>query len=120
MGNACATAGKARNAIVIKFNTMGVPHIVSGPTQVLGVLGGCATKLLEAISHVIIVFCQMRMQGNTELTRQNGTLPHQILRHRKWRTRRQHNTAHAAFRCIMIGLGQALHIFENAALIFHH
>jgi len=59
MGNARARGCKQRDAFIVQLDAMGMPHIVSQPTQVFCILRGCSIEFFQAVGNVVVVFCQV-------------------------------------------------------------
>ena len=65
--------------LCIEMNSVGVPHIVADPAQLLHIGERPQADLLEGVVLLILRLAQMRVQANMILTREDGALPQQIL-----------------------------------------
>ena len=83
MRNPCPRFGKQIDFMCIKLDTMGVPNIISRPTQILGILPRPTAKFFQAIGHIFVILGQMRVQKHTFVTRQKRRVAHQITADRK-------------------------------------
>ncbi len=79
MCNAGACGSKQRDAFVVEFDAVGMPDVVAQPTQVFGILRGCAIELLEAVGNVVVVFGQMGVQANAIVTCHLCRQSHEVL-----------------------------------------
>ena len=59
MCNSGLRFGKKRNFRAVKLDTMGMPHVWSGPSQILCILPRPTSKLRQGIGNVFVIFRQM-------------------------------------------------------------
>ena len=73
---------------------MGVPDVVAGPAEILGVLARPAAELLQRIGDVLVVLGEVGMQHHPLVAREFGRVAHQTGRDRERRTGRQPDPHH--------------------------
>ena len=76
MRNPRASVAEKLDAFRIQLHTVCMPHVGTGPAQLLGVSRRCQPKVLQAVAHVFLVLGQMSVQRNSILPRQDCGLPH--------------------------------------------
>ena len=57
MGDTGSGSGKQIDLASVEFHTMGMPNIVTCPSQFFCILARATAKLFEAIGYVFVVFC---------------------------------------------------------------
>ena len=120
MRNAGACFGKQVSTFVVQLHTVGMPHIVAHPTQILRILRRCAVEFFARVGNVVVVLCQVRVQTHFVCACQFGRLAHQVLAHAERRAGGQCHLRHGTMRCVVPGFNQALAFFQNESFIFHH
>lgn len=84
MGNTGAGAAKKFDFGGVELDAMGVPYVVADPTEVFGVLAGANAEFFKTISDVFDIFCQMGMETDALLTREDRGVAHQLAADGKW------------------------------------
>jgi hypothetical protein len=111
MGNACACAGKDVNFVAMHVHAVGVPDVVSRPSEFFGVSYRPSAKLLQAKLLFVFGFGQVCMQAHVsacaKASGQRRALAHQIGRNAERATRSQSHATHCKAGGIVIRLYHA-------------
>lgn len=83
MGDAGPAAGEQVDLGPVQFDAMGVPDVVPGPAQILGILARTAAEHPFGISDILVVFGQMGVKHHALVAGKEGRVAHQLPAHRK-------------------------------------
>ena len=119
MGHAGTGSGKEINLLPVEFHAMGVPDVLAGPAQILGVLTGTAAELRLAIGDILVILRQMSVQHHPLVAGQDRRVAHQLAADRERRTGREANPAHGAFVRIVKGIHHTDHVVEDVRFALH-
>ena len=98
---------------------MGVPDIIAGPSQILGVLAGSTAEFLQRIGDIFVVFGQMGVEHCAFVAGKQGCIPHQFAADRKRGARGNPDPQHRAFGWVVEAVHHIAAVFEDCDLIFN-
>jgi hypothetical protein len=101
MGHTRRGSGKKINLLAVQLHAMGVPDVIPGPAEILGVLPGPAAETVQRIGHVFVVLGQMRVHHHALVTRKKGGITHQLPADGEGRTGRDGDPNHGLGTCIV-------------------